>query len=294
MKELLLSLSIFLCLSVPVSLADNADSLRINNLEQALSSESLARERLGREVAAQRIIIEGQKKTIDSLQSLIQLNAQNIQSAADQLGLKIEATNETLSTKANDDDLKSKARFGALLLALLLLLGGIVYFLLHRRIARGNADIESLKTKAEKLNEEILNQFSLEMSEMQKISTSLNALSKNSTGGSGTTDHSLIITLADRITFMEMTLFKMDPNVRGHKQLSKSIAQMKNNLLANNYEIVDMLGKPYNDGMKVTASFVEDDTLEPGKQIITGIIKPQINYNGTMIQAAQITVSQNI
>ena len=93
---------------------------------------------------------------------------------------------------------------------------------------------------------------------------------------------------------MEMTLFKMDPNVRGHKQLSKSIAQMKNNLLANNYEIVDMLGKPYNDGMKVTASFVEDENLEPGKQIITGIIKPQINYNGTMIQAAQITVSQNI
>ena len=40
--------------------------------------------------------------------------------------------------------------------------------------------------------------------------------------------------------------------------------------------------------------FVEDETLEPGKQIITGIIKPQINYNGTMIQAAQITVSQNI
>jgi hypothetical protein len=55
-----------------------------------------------------------------------------------------------------------------------------------------------------------------------------------------------------------------------------------------------MLGKPYNDGMKVTASFVEDENLEPGKQIITGIIKPQINYNGTMIQAAQITVSQNI
>ena len=69
---------------------------------------------------------------------------------------------------------------------------------------------------------------------------------------------------------------------------------MKDNLLANGYELIDMLGKDYVEGMKVTASFVVDDTLEDGKQIITGIQKPQINYKGKMIQAAQITVSQNI
>ena len=69
---------------------------------------------------------------------------------------------------------------------------------------------------------------------------------------------------------------------------------MKDNLLANGYELVDMLGKPYNDGMKVTANFIEDEDLEEGTQIITGIIKPQINFNGKMIQSAQITVSQNI
>ena len=136
------------------------------------------------------------------------------------------------------------------------------------------------------------------MAEMQKISSSLNALTKAqntpSGGKEGEVDHSLIKTLADRITFMEMTLFKMDPKVRGYKQLSKSISQMKDNLLANGYELVDMLGKPYNDGMKVTANFIEDEDIEQGKQIITGIIKPQINYKGLMIQAAQITVSQNL
>ena len=46
--------------------------------------------------------------------------------------------------------------------------------------------------------------------------------------------------------------------------------------------------------MKVIANFIPDETLPEGSQIITGIIKPQINYNGQMIQAAQITVSQNI
>ena len=64
--------------------------------------------------------------------------------------------------------------------------------------------------------------------------------------------------------------------------------------MAQGYEIVDMLGKPYNEGMKAIANFVLDESLEEGQQIITGIAKPQINYKGVMIQAAQITVSQNI
>ena len=68
---------------------------------------------------------------------------------------------------------------------------------------------------------------------------------------------------------------------------------MKDNLKANGYELVEMLGKPYNDGMKVIANFIEDEELKEGMQIITSIIKPQINYEGIMIQSAQITVSQN-
>ena len=181
---------------------------------------------------------------------------------------------------------------------LLAIFSGVVYYILHKRVKKGNANVEALKQKAEKINEDILNQFSLEMAEMQKISSSLDAISKTATtSGSGTNgepDHSLIKTLADRITFMEMTLYKMDSSVRGHNRLSRSIKQMKDNLQAYGYELVDMLGKPYNEGMRVTPNFVEDDSLEKGQQIITGIIKPQINYNGIMIQAAQITVSQNI
>ena len=53
-----------------------------------------------------------------------------------------------------------------------------------------------------------------------------------------------------------------------------------------------MLGKPYHEGMKVIATFVTDDTLEQGQQIISRIIKPQVNYKQIMIQAAQIEVSQ--
>ena len=282
---------------VATSYAESNDSVKLVRLEQTLQKEIKARESLKTELAIQKDLIKNQAGVIDSLRSAIDQNARNIKTAADEIGVKIDETNSTLGSKADSSDVKSKTIWGGIILILLAILGAIVYYLLHKRINKGNADVNALMEKSDKLNEQILNQFSLEMAEMQKISASLAAIEKTSGkqgGVSSEPDHSLIKTLADRITFMEMTLFKMDPKVRGYKQLSKSISQMKDNLLANGYELVDMLGKPYNDGMKVTANFIEDEDLEQGTQIITGIIKPQINFNGKMIQSAQITVSQNI
>lgn len=53
-----------------------------------------------------------------------------------------------------------------------------------------------------------------------------------------------------------------------------------------------MLGLEYNEGMKVTANFILDESFEKDKRIITRIIKPQVNFNAYMIQAAQIEVTQ--
>lgn len=111
---------------------------------------------------------------------------------------------------------------------------------------------------------------------------------------SAETDHSLALKVADEIVRIELNLSRMDASVKGYKQLAKAVERIKNNFQANGYEIIDMLGKPYNEGMKVVANFVPDETLKEGEQIITGVTKPQINYNGKMIQSAQITVSQNI
>lgn len=107
-------------------------------------------------------------------------------------------------------------------------------------------------------------------------------------------DHSLALKVADEIVRIETNLYRMDPATRGYKQLTRSIQRMKDCFMTKGYEISDLLGKPYNEGMKVVANFVIDESLPEGKAIITGIIKPQIIYNGKMIQAAQITVSQNI
>lgn len=107
-------------------------------------------------------------------------------------------------------------------------------------------------------------------------------------------DHSLALKVADEIVRIETNLYRMDPTTRGYKQLTRSIQRMKDCFMTKGYEISDLLGKPYNEGMKIVANFIIDESLPEGKAIITGIIKPQIIYNGKMIQAAQITVSQNI
>lgn len=270
-----------------------AHQKQILKIEQSLRSLKLENEVLKRSVKIQRGMIDSQRITLDSLESTV---VSNIKKTANQLGVRIDEANASLQTKASANDLKSRTVWGVSLFLFFAIISFVVYWLLHRRITKGYLDVTALKLKADKLNEDILNQFSLDMAEMQKIAASLVTLSSMqvSQPNNIVLDHALIKALADRITFMEMTLHKMDKGVRGYKQLSKSIIHMKDNLKANGYELVDMLGKNYNDGMKVTANFIEDEELKEGEQIITSIIKPQINYRGVMIQSAQITVSQNI
>lgn len=235
------------------------------------------------------LILSEIQKSIDSLAKIVDRNSENIQITADSLGIKIRTTDEAVTQNSNL--LKSKTIWGIISVVIALLASVIVALLLYKKGQKTSDDkIALLKKQADELNEKIVGQFSNEMSELQKIGGALKNAGANT---SAEPDHSLVKTLADRITFMEMTLYRMDSSVKGHKQLSKSIAQMKDNLLANGYEIVDMLGKEYDEGMKVTANFIEDENIEAGKQIITSIVKPQINYKGVMIQSAQITVSQN-
>ena len=104
-------------------------------------------------------------------------------------------------------------------------------------------------------------------------------------------DHSLALKVADEIVRIRKNISRMDEATKGLKQLAASVTRIQDNFAANGYEIVEMLGKQYSEGMKVTANFVPDENLDEGQQIITRIIKPQVNHQGVMIQSAQIEVS---
>ncbi len=229
---------------------------------------------------------------IQSNTDLGEANASAIKDNQVKLQAEISQTNHAIvnGDSALGANINNRTLIGIIAFLLSVILTIISAILLNRR---RKSDISTLKEQAEFLNVQIVEKLTTEAGEISKLTTEVLKQASSINNNNLTPDHSLIKALADRITVMGMTLYKMDNTIRGHKQLSKSIKQMKDNLLANGYELVDMLGKPYHEGMKVTANFVEDENLEDGMQIITGIIKPQINYNGVMIQAAQITVSQN-
>lgn len=290
----------FMMLAVFATSAHSSDSLRTcfdkiqetDAIVQALHREN---DVLKSKVAALNSTIFAQSNEIDSLKSVLVETNNSVAAFADSLNINISSTREQIQT--NSDSLNAtiakKSQTGIWIFIALALVVAVIAFIFGKLLAKRGNEVALLSAKADKLNEEIVNRLSSEMSEMQSLAKQIGSIS-TATGGGSDTEQKLITTLADRITFMEMTLYKMDSSVRGHKQLSKSIKQMKDNLLANGYELVDMLGKDYHDGMKVTANFVEDENLPEGKQVITGIIKPQINYQGKMIQSAQITVSQNL
>ena len=104
----------------------------------------------------------------------------------------------------------------------------------------------------------------------------------------------LVLAISDEITRMQNNLRNMDNTVRGHKQLTRSLERMRNHLLAAGFEVVDMVGMHYHEGMRVVASFALDTSLPRGCQVISSVSKPQVNYQGKMIQVAQVIVSQNL
>lgn len=298
-KEILLTL----CLAVVANVmfaANVSDSLRtclsmIHATDATVQTLLHDNEMLKSEVSTLHSTITAQTTEIDSLKTVIAETNNGVSTLADSLNFNMSTTRKQIQTSSDslNTTIAKKSQTGLWIFIAIAIIIAVIAFVFGKLIAKRGNEVASLSVKADKLNEEIVNRLSSEMSEMQTLSKQIGSIS-TPTGRGTDTEQKLITTLADRITFMEMTLYKMDSSVRGHKQLSKSIKQMKDNLLANGYELVDMLGKDYHDGMKVTANFVEDENLPEGKQIITGIIKPQINYQGKMIQSAQITVSQNL
>ena len=179
------------------------------------------------------------------------------------------------SVKDNQAILNDRTYWGVTIAVLIVISVIVVSYRLVKRIKLGTSTIDevrkaqdSLQAAQAKMQEESVKLDSklIEIIEKQ-LSVSIAAKANEKV-----VDHSLALKVADEIAKIELNLSRMDPSIRGYKQLTKAVQRLKDNFMANGYEIVDMLGKPYNDGMKVIANFVVDECLEEGTQIITGVI----------------------
>src|SRR5690554_1107337 len=256
----------------------------INSLTKKLNNQSKTIE----ELQNQNNSLNG---SIDSLSQLIQTNSQNIVSNSAELGTKIQETGQKANTQIAelDNNVEQNRLYWIIATLVIVLLGGIVYWLLGKRINSNKTDVEtqirntkaSLEEEGVKLDSKLVEVLNTQLKLKQEETKSQPSASNVKA------DHSLALKVADEIIRIHKNLSRMDENTKGLKQLNSSVQRIQDNFAANGYELVEMLGKEYNEGMKVTANFTPSEDLETGKQIITRIIKPQVNFKGAMIQAAQ-------
>ena len=263
-----------------------------NNLRKLIESQHVAERKiqtLAKENEAQRLAIDSLQDKCKSLEEAQSTDREKING-------KIDATDNNVRT--NQDLLQSRTLYGVIVVIVVLAIIVVIAYRLAKRIKSGNSTIgdvrkaqDALQVAQTKMQEESVKLDNQLLAIVQK---QLDASVPSANKTTGEPDHSLVVKLADEIARIETNLSKMDKSVRGYKQLVQAKDRMINNVRANGYEIISLLGQEYNDGMQFQTRFVPDESLPEGKRIITGMIKMQVNYNGKMIQPAEIVVSQNI
>ncbi len=243
-------------------------------------------------------VLESQLSTttanVGSLQEQVNQTGENLKATEGKLNGDIKSTNALLSDNARqtNESIKNRTNYGIMALVAVILVILLVAFLLRRRMSSGLTAIDGIKEAQDKLQSaqktlaEESAKLDMKMIELfEKMPTST---------PNGEVDHSLNLKVINEIMRIEMNLSRMDTATRGYSQLSRAVNRIKNNFAAKGYVITDLMGKAYNDGMLMNAEFVIDDKMEFGKSIITFISTPEVLFNGSLIQQATVTVSQNI
>lgn len=233
-------------------------------------------------------------KEIDGLQQVISSNSANIQTTANELGVKIEDNHEFANQSITDlnKTVSQNTLYWIIAILVVALFVLLVFVFLRKQIFKQKTDLESnLQNTRKSLEEEGVK---LDNKLVEVLETQLKIINNSSTGTDKEADHTLALKVADEIVRIEKNISKMNSETKGIKPLAKGIERIKDNFKANGYDMVQLLDKEYDDGMNIDViNFIDDDTIPSGKKIITRIIKPQVNYKDVLIQRAQVDVSQN-
>ncbi len=236
--------------------------------------------------------------SIDSLSQNIQTNSQNIVTNSKELGTKIQETGQKADSQIAelDSSLDENRLYWIIATLVTFLLGGIVYWLLGKRIQSSKTDVETqikntktaLEEESIKLDNKLVEVLEVQLKLKQEETKSQPTITTEKA------DHSLALKVADEIVRMQKNISKMDEGTKGLKPLTKGIERIQNNFAANGYEMINLLNTEYDERNNIDViNFITDENLAESKRIITAVIKPQVNYNGVLIQRAQVDVSQN-
>lgn len=271
----------------------------LHPLERSIISLQTESIKLKVENGKMNIQLSNATHSIDSLKNQTEINSKSVIKTTDKLGIEIKETNDNFKSKISEisQSLSMSSLYGILGVLLAILVSGIIYWLLSKRQKTDKSEVmEQLSQTKISIGESLIKEFSkqtdlmesqLQLLKQQKSEVSINPNAEP--------DHSLALKVANEITLIERNISLMDAGTKGLKQLLRSVGKLKDNLTASGYEIPELLGRQFHQGMKViVVSSIPDENLEKGSEIITKILIPQVNYNDKMILTAQIEVSVGI
>jgi hypothetical protein len=268
----------------------------IKPLTQKVNSLQSENSKLKSEIGTLNIKLLNANKSIDSLRSKTQENSSAISQTANQLGIQITTTEQTANKRIDEvgQSLSKNSLYGIIGVLSAILLSGLLYWLLSKRQQTDKTDfIDQLSKTKSSIEESLVKEFG---KQTELMDSQLHLIEQQKTTLQATPnaepDHSLALKVASEINLIERNINLMDAKTKGLKQLQASVGKLKDNLSANGYEMPELLGKQFHQGMKViVTSSIPDENLEKGSEIISKILIPQVNYNDKMIQTAQIEVS---
>ena len=259
----------------------------ISGIKNQLGTLSKDLESLGSNTKQNKTNISQIKKSFNSLSN-------NVNTINRSLDIKITQTGKRNENQIDElgGDLERSRLYWIIASLSILVLGFIMYIFISKRIKSSQTDVESqIKNTKKSLEEESLK---LDAQLLEIINSQLKIQeTRTDKSENGEKDHSLVLKVADEVTRILMNLEVMDKEIKGYKHLKKYSESILDNLKAYGYEIPQLIGMNYNSGMNMIATLEFDESVEVGKQIIKRIIKPQVNFEGKMIQAAKVTVAFN-
>ena len=251
------------------------DARRIRRLEAALEEAEAARREIAERATAR-------YREQDERNVAIQRDISSIRSAADDDQARL--TDEAMNRSAGDRRAAGYA-LGALAFAGLAV--GLLWRWSRRRTDRLGEHFDQSWSGLQEFLTEAGEQSGKTLAALEELVSR-----EPPSAGDAEPDHKLVLVMCNEINRMENNLRHMDAGARGHKKLLGVVRRMKENLGTRGYEVTALHGQRYEAGLTVVAEdWITDESLEPGREVISWVKMPEVRYQGKIIQAANVQVA---
>lgn len=245
-------------------------------LEKKLTDQNKVIDSLSKE-------LNNYKNILFNIADTLKINTSNLQLIKSETNQQIDSLNESISRQA---------LYWIIGILTTLLLSLVVFFFLKSKLAKNTANLDNQIENTRQYFESESLKLDTKLIELLEKQLKISAMEKSSHSNIGKAkDHSLAVRVGEEIHRMRNRIASLPQDIRGITPLVKSLERLESQFNDDGYELIDLKGRSFVDGLAVKAIFVPSDDVRKDERIITKVIKPQINYNGIIIQESEIEVS---